>query len=105
MPERAAWAQDATYLAQDLPAYLPGILRVQPQGPAWGLAGYSEGGYCTANLALVYRLRYGAAGVMSGYFTPSDDQLGNPVHNVNPFGPDLHARGPTRPGCGSPGSR
>jgi enterochelin esterase-like enzyme len=84
--------QDATFLAHDLPAYLPSILRVQPQGPAWGIAGYSEGGYCTANLALVYRLHYGAAGVMSGYFSPSDDQLGNPVHTVNPFGHDLHAR-------------
>ena len=29
---------------------------------------------------------------MSGYFSPSDDQLGNPVHTVNPFGPSLHAR-------------
>jgi len=84
--------QDATYLAQDLPAYLPRILRLQPQGPAWGIAGYSEGGYCAANLALVYRLRYGASGVMSGYFAPSDDQLGNPVHTVNPFGSDLHMR-------------
>ena len=84
--------QDATYLAQDLPAYLSHILRVQPQGPAWGIAGYSEGGFCSANLALVYRLRYGAAGVMSGYFAPSDDQLGNPVHTVNPFGTDLHTR-------------
>lgn len=84
--------QDATYLSQDLPAYLPHILRVQPQGPAWGIAGYSEGGFCAANLALVYRLRYGAAGVMSGYFSPSDDQLGNPVHTVNPFGRNLHTR-------------
>jgi enterochelin esterase-like enzyme len=84
--------QDATYLAQDLPAYLLHILRVQPQGPARGIAGYSEGGFCSANLALVYRLRYGAAGVMSGYFAPSDDQLGNPVHTVNPFGTDLHTR-------------
>ncbi len=40
----------------------------------------------------MYRLRYGAAGVMSGYFTPSDDQLGNPVRTVNPFGSDLHMR-------------
>lgn len=84
--------RDATYLSQDLPAYLPRILRVQPQGPAWGIAGYSEGGFCAANLALVYRLRYGAAGVMSGYFSPSDDQLGNPVHTVNPFGRNLHTR-------------
>jgi enterochelin esterase-like enzyme len=84
--------QDATYLSQDLPGYLPHILRVQPPGPAWGVAGYSEGGFCAANLALVYRLQYGAAGVMSGYFSPSDDQLGNPVHTVNPFGRDLHTR-------------
>jgi pimeloyl-ACP methyl ester carboxylesterase len=62
--------RDATYLAQDVPAYLTRILRVQPQGPAWGIAGYSEGGFCAANLALVYRLRYGAAGVLSGSFTP-----------------------------------
>ena len=26
--------QDATFLAHDLPEYLPSILRVQPQGPA-----------------------------------------------------------------------
>ena len=29
--------QDATFLAHDLPEYLPSILRVQPQGPAWVL--------------------------------------------------------------------
>jgi hypothetical protein len=29
---------------------------------------------------------------MSGYFSPSDDQLGNPVHTVNPFGHDLPMR-------------
>ncbi len=78
--------QDATYLALDLPAYLPHLLRVQPPGRAWGVGGYSEGGYCAANLALVYRLRYGAAGVLSGYFTPDRDQLGNPPQRVAPFG-------------------
>ncbi len=83
--------QDATYLAVDLPRYLPTVLRVQPSGPAWGVAGYSEGGYCAANLALVYRLRWGAAGILSGYFTPSKDQLGNPPRVVNPFGSDKHA--------------
>ena len=83
--------QDATYLAVDLPSYLPTALRVQPPGPAWGVAGYSEGGYCAANLALVYRLRWGAAGILSGYFTPGKDQLGNPVRLVSPFGHDKHA--------------
>jgi enterochelin esterase-like enzyme len=83
--------QDATYLAEDLPSYLPTVLRVQPPGPAWGLAGYSEGGYCAANLALVYRLHWGAAGILSGYFSPGRDQLGDPPRLVNPFGHDKHA--------------
>ncbi|HTT53505.1 MAG TPA: alpha/beta hydrolase-fold protein [Streptosporangiaceae bacterium] len=82
---------DATYLAVDLPNYLPHLLRVQPPGPAWGVAGYSEGGYCAANLALVYRLQWGAAGILSGYFTPGKDQLGNPPRVVNPFGHSKHA--------------
>ena len=84
--------QDATYLARDLPGYLPRLLRVQPPGPAWGIAGYSEGGYCAANLALIYRLRYGAAGVLSGYFAPLKDQLGSPPRLVNPFGDNRHMR-------------
>ena len=83
--------QDATYLAVDLPSYLPTRLRVQPSGPAWGVAGYSEGGYCAANLALVYRRHWGAAGILSGYFTPGKDQLGDPPRLVNPFGSDQHA--------------
>jgi enterochelin esterase-like enzyme len=84
--------QDATFLAADLPSYLPTVLRVQPSGPAWGVAGYSEGGYCAANLALVYRLRWGAAGILSGYFAPGKDQLGDPPRVVNPFGRDKRAR-------------
>jgi len=77
--------QDATYLARDLPDYLSQTLRLQPSGPAWGVAGYSEGGYCAANLALLYPHRYGCAGVLSGYFVPSADRLGNPARIVNPF--------------------
>jgi enterochelin esterase-like enzyme len=77
--------QDATYLARDVPEYLSRTLRLQPSGRAWGIAGYSEGGYCAANLALQYPRRYGYAGVLSGYFVPSDDRLGNPVRIVNPF--------------------
>jgi enterochelin esterase-like enzyme len=84
--------QDATYLARDVPAYLGHLFRVQPPGRAWGIAGYSEGGYCTANLALRYRLRYGAAGVLSGYFIPLSDQFGNPPRLVNPFGANQHLR-------------
>jgi len=75
--------QDATFLALDLPRYLSQVLRLQPPGQAWGIAGYSEGGYCAANLALIYRLRYGYSGVLSGYFVPLKDQL---PRLVSPFG-------------------
>jgi enterochelin esterase-like enzyme len=84
--------QDATYLAQDLPAYIAQRLRVEPPGPAWGIAGYSEGGFCAANLGLKYGNRFGFAGVLSGYFVPSDNQLGHPPRLVNPFGKNAKAR-------------
>jgi enterochelin esterase-like enzyme len=67
--------QDMTFVAVDVPNAISHIARVQPPGRAWGLAGYSEGGYCTANIALQYPSRWGAAGVMSGYFTPIDSQV------------------------------
>jgi enterochelin esterase-like enzyme len=78
--------QDATYLADDLPSYIARVLRVQSAGPAWGIAGYSEGGFCAANLALRYPDRFGFSGVLSGYFVPSDNQLGHPPRLVSPFG-------------------
>jgi enterochelin esterase-like enzyme len=78
--------EDATYLAQDLPAYISQNLRVMQPGAAWGIAGYSEGGFCAANLGLKYGNNFGFSGVLSGYFAPSDNQLGNPPRLVNPFG-------------------
>jgi enterochelin esterase-like enzyme len=82
---QAGGPQDLTYLAVDLPAQITRILRVQPPGSAWGVAGYSEGGFCAANMALRYPDRYGFAGVLSGYFKPSDNQLADPSHLVSPF--------------------
>jgi enterochelin esterase-like enzyme len=84
--------QDATYLAEDLPQYIAQRLRVEPPGPAWGIAGYSEGGFCAANLGLKYGNRFGFAGVLSGYFQPSDNQLGHPPRLVNPFGGNAQLR-------------
>jgi enterochelin esterase-like enzyme len=79
---QAGGPQDLTYLAVDLPAQVARMLRVSRPGPAWAVAGYSEGGFCAANMALRYPHRYGFAGVLSGYFTPLDNQLagtGRPV--------------------------
>ena len=83
--------QDMSFVALDMPDYIAHLVRVQPPGRSWGLAGYSEGGFCTANIAMQETTRFGAAGVMSGYFEPSDSQIpegnkpgGKPV-NVNVF--------------------
>jgi enterochelin esterase-like enzyme len=84
--------QDLTYLGLDLPARITHLFRVQPPGPAWGVAGYSEGGFCAANMALRLRGRYGFAGVLSGYFRPASNQLGHPARPVSPFGRDLALR-------------
>jgi enterochelin esterase-like enzyme len=66
--------QDMTFVAQDVPNYIAHALRVQPPGRAWGIAGYSEGGYCAANIGLQYPYQFGYVGSLSGYFTLS----GNP---------------------------
>jgi enterochelin esterase-like enzyme len=67
--------QDMTFVAKDVPDYIARLVRVQPPGRAWGLAGYSEGGFCAANIALQLPENYGAAGVMSGYFAPIYSQV------------------------------
>jgi S-formylglutathione hydrolase FrmB len=84
--------QDATFMAKEVPDYLARTLRLQRPGLAWGIVGYSEGGYCAANLALVYPDRYGYAGVLSGYFRPFSDRLGNPSHLISPFGKNVARR-------------
>ena len=83
--DQAGGPPDLTYLAVDLPSQLARALRVQRPGPGWGVAGYSEGGFCAANMALRYPHRYGFAGVLSGYFAPADNQLAG-GRLVSPFG-------------------
>jgi enterochelin esterase-like enzyme len=89
--------QDLTYLAVDLPDQMARTLRVRGPGPAWGVAGYSEGGFCAANMALRYPRRYGAAGVLSGYFAPYDNQLAGSARPVSPFGGDSALRAENTP--------
>jgi enterochelin esterase-like enzyme len=61
--------QDMTFVAVDVPEYITKHLRVQPQGRAWAVAGYSEGGYCAANIGLQYPFSWGYVASLSGYFT------------------------------------
>jgi enterochelin esterase-like enzyme len=71
--------QDMTFVGKEVPDWVAKNLRVQRPGIMWGIAGYSEGGFCAANIALQYATRYGYAGVLSGYFAPDISQvpLGN----------------------------
>jgi enterochelin esterase-like enzyme len=94
---QAGGPQDLTYLAVDLPTRIAHILRVQRPGSAWGVAGYSEGGFCAANMVLRYPHRYGFAGVLSGYFKPLDNQLAGPRRLVSPFGGDRRQQAENTP--------
>jgi enterochelin esterase-like enzyme len=84
--------QDMTFVGREVPDWVAANLRVQRPGLMWGIAGYSEGGYCTANIALQYAGRYGYAGVLSGYFVPTPSQVplggkaGGKPHVVYVFG-------------------
>jgi enterochelin esterase-like enzyme len=93
---QAGGPQDLTYLAVDLPTQLARTLRVAPPGAGWGVAGYSEGGFCAANMALRYPHRYGFAGVLSGYFKPEENSL-VAGHLVSPFGGNSRLRDQNTP--------
>ena len=67
--------QDMTYVSEEVPDWVAANLRVQKPGQAWGIAGYSEGGYCAANIALQHPSLFGYAGSISGYFSPIVSQV------------------------------
>ncbi|MFD0687645.1 alpha/beta hydrolase [Actinomadura fibrosa] len=89
--DEAGAPRDETFLAVDVPTQLAGMARLQPPGPGWGVAGFSEGGFCAANLALRHPRAYAAAAVMSGYFAPLRfDKI--PGGRRDPFGHDRRLR-------------
>jgi enterochelin esterase-like enzyme len=67
--------QDMTFVGAEVPNWVAGNLRVQHPGLMWGIGGYSEGGFCAANIALNYADRFGFSGVLSGYFTLDKSQV------------------------------
>jgi len=84
--------QDMTYVGVEVPDWASRNLRVMSPGPAWGIAGYSEGGYCAANIGLQLSTRFGYVGGLSGYYVVSSGQVpakgrpgGTPVAVANPF--------------------
>ncbi|MGD0240151.1 MAG: alpha/beta hydrolase-fold protein [Streptosporangiaceae bacterium] len=67
---------DDTYLTTDVRADVRARYRVSADPYEWGLAGYSSGGYCAADLALRHRTLFGAAAVLEGYFRAADGPAG-----------------------------
>jgi enterochelin esterase-like enzyme len=82
--------QDDTFLSEDLPAYIAASLRVQPPGDGWGIAGYSEGGFCAANLGLRHGGVFSYAGVLSGYFAPDPNLIAG--HQLSAFAGPVQRR-------------
>jgi enterochelin esterase-like enzyme len=72
---------DDTYVTADVRRDVLARFRASGDPAQWGIAGYSSGGYCAANLALRHRSWFGAAGIIDGYFRPTDgpaaDALGH----------------------------
>ena len=85
--DQVAGLADDSFVAQDVPRFVAARIRVQPPGRAWGIAGYSEGGYCAANLALRHPMRFGFAAVMSGYFRPMANRIvgRHAIKSIDPF--------------------
>jgi enterochelin esterase-like enzyme len=83
--------QDMTFVGKEVPNWVAANLRVQKPGPTWGIAGYSEGGFCAANIGLQYATRFGFVGSLSGYFAPYPSRVplggkpGGKPYNLNTF--------------------
>ncbi|HEX3964724.1 MAG TPA: alpha/beta hydrolase-fold protein [Trebonia sp.] len=88
--------QDMTFVGSEVPDWVSHNLRVMPPGRAWGIAGYSEGGYCAANIGLQDDYRFGYVGSLSGYFAPSTSQIpaGGRPGGAPVFIPDIFAKDP-----------
>lgn len=63
-----------TYLTKDVRTSVIHAVRVQSGANAWGIAGFSTGGYCALNLAMRHPDMYSAAVSMSGYARPAQDR-------------------------------
>ncbi|MEY9838830.1 alpha/beta hydrolase [Streptacidiphilus sp. EB103A] len=72
--------KNATWLAKDVPELIRTQFRVLPEAKAWGLVGYSTGGFCSVKLAMQYPSLFGSAAAMSPDSFAGDPQaLADPV--------------------------
>ncbi len=77
----APGALDDTYLTEDVRTVVLARYRASAVPAEWGIAGFSSGGYCAANLALRHPASFGASGIMDGYFRPTDGPAADALHH------------------------
>ncbi len=71
---------DDTYISRDVPQDIRARFRVSAVPAEWGIGGFSSGGYCAANLALRHPASFGAAGIIDGYYRPTDGPAAAALH-------------------------
>lgn len=59
-----------TWLTTDVPAFVRSHFRATADRSGWAALGYSAGGWCAAMAGVLHHDVYGAAGILSGYFSP-----------------------------------
>jgi poly(3-hydroxybutyrate) depolymerase len=76
---------DDTYLTTDVRNDITASYRASHDPYEWGVAGYSSGGYCAANLALRHPASFGAAAVLNGYFRAADGPAAGALNHSQPL--------------------
>lgn len=85
------------WLTQDVRAMVIDDFRAEPAADAWGLMGYSTGGFCAAKLVLQHPDRYAAAVSLAGYYRPDSYELTDDTeldHGNSPLWLLSHTRTP-----------
>jgi poly(3-hydroxybutyrate) depolymerase len=101
----APGVSDDTYLTRDVRADVLARYRVSHDPYEWGMAGYSSGGYCAANLALRHPGSFGAAAVINGYFRAADGPAAAALNHSQPLeaaNSPLYLAERLQPGAGGP---
>lgn len=76
---------DETYLTKDVRADVFAHYRVSHDPYEWGVAGYSSGGYCAANMSLRHPSSFGAAALINGYFRAADGPAAAALNHSQPL--------------------
>lgn len=81
--------QTETWLATDIPQWVAGHFRVSESRQSWATIGFSYGGWCSAQLAMLHPDTFGGSVAIMGYYQP---QFNRGSYSPLPSRPDLARR-------------